>query len=232
MHILLTRPLEDCSEMIVKFKSLGHQVSHLPLLSVEEVVHDEINFADFNGVIFTSANAVKFLNHDEINKTIKCFCVGEATEKKARSFGFQNTIAAEGNVSNLKELILRNHGSSDGQLLYVSGERISVDLDQQLIKEGYTIKRIINYRVNHNQNFNEDFIRELKQNMPDMVYVYSQNSGSSFLNFIKIHQIESLWMDTNLMCIGEKTSSILNEIKWKKIFLFNPGEEEFLLYKI
>ncbi len=76
MHILLTRPLEDCSEMIVKFKSLGHQVSHLPLLSVEEVVHDEINFADFNGVIFTSANAVKFLNHDEINKTIKCFCVG------------------------------------------------------------------------------------------------------------------------------------------------------------
>ena len=232
MHILLTRPLEDCSEMIVKFKSLGHQVSHLPLLSVEEVVHDEINFSDFNGVIFTSANAVKFLNHDEINKTIKCFCVGEATEKKARSFGFQNTIAAEGNVSNLKELILQNHGSSDGQLLYVSGERISVDLDQQLIKEGYTIKRIINYRVNHNQNFNEDFIRELKQNMPDMVYVYSQNSGSSFLNFIKIHQLESLWMDTNLMCIGEKTSSILNEIKWKKIFLFNPGEEEFLLYKI
>ena len=232
MHILLTRPLEDCSEMIVKFKSLGHQVSHLPLLSVEEVVHDEINFSDFNGVIFTSANAVKFLNHDEINKTIKCFCVGEATEKKARSFGFQNTIAAEGNVSNLKELILQNHGSSDGQLLYVSGERISVDLDQQLIKEGYTIKRIINYRVNHNQNFNEDFIRELKQNMPDIVYVYSQNSGSSFLNFIKIHQIESLWMDTNLMCIGEKTSSILNEIKWKKIFLFNPGEEEFLLYKI
>ena len=46
MHILLTRPLEDCSEMIVKFKSLGHQVSHLPVLSVEEVNYDKINFAD------------------------------------------------------------------------------------------------------------------------------------------------------------------------------------------
>ena len=232
MHILLTRPLEDCSEMIVKFKSLGHQVSHLPLLSVEEIVYDKINFEDFNGIIFTSANAVKFLNHDEINKTIKCFCVGEITEKKARSFGFQNTIAAEGNVSNLKELILQNYNTSSGQLLYVSGETISVDLDQQLINEGCSIKRIVNYRVKHNMNFGEDFVKELKQNMPDMVYVYSQNSGSSFLNFIKIHQLESLWMDTNLMCIGEKTSSILNEIKWKKIFLFNPGEEEFLLYKI
>ena len=232
MHILLTRPLEDCTEMIIKFKSLGHQVSHLPLLIVEKVAHEKINFADSNGIIFTSANAVKFLNHDEINKTIKCFCVGEITEKKARSFGFQNTIAAEGNVSNLKELILQNYDASSGKLLYISGETISVDLDQQLINEGYSIQRIVNYRVNHNMNFNEDFVKELKRNMPDMVYVYSQNSGSSFLNFIKIHQLESLWMDTNLMCIGEKTSSILNEIKWKKIFLFNPGEEEFLLYKI
>jgi uroporphyrinogen-III synthase len=52
------------------------------------------------------------------------------------------------------------------------------------------------------------------------------------LSFVKNHQFESLWMNTNLSCIGEKTSSILNEIKWKKIFLFKPGEEEFLLYKI
>ena len=55
MHILLTRTLEDCSEMIIKFQSLGHQVSHLPLLSVEKVVHDKINFEDFSGIIFTSA---------------------------------------------------------------------------------------------------------------------------------------------------------------------------------
>ena len=47
MHILLTRQLEDCSEMILKFKSLGHQVSLLPLLSVERLNYDEINFFDY-----------------------------------------------------------------------------------------------------------------------------------------------------------------------------------------
>ena len=232
MHILLTRPLDDCSEMILKFKSLGHQVSHLPLLKIEKMNYKEINFSDYGGIIFTSANAVKFLNLDALDKNIKCFCVGSTTEKKARSVGFQNTVAAEGNVSNLKELILQNYESKDKQLLYVSGEIISVDLDQQLLREGLSIKRIINYRVNHNQEFNENFVEELKLNMPDMVYIYSQNSASSFLNFIKLYQLKNLWMNTNLMCIGEKTSSILNEIKWKKIFLFNPGEEEYLLYKI
>ena len=232
MHILLTRPLEDCSALALKFKSLGQKISHLPLLNIEKINYDKINFSEFGGIIFTSANAVKYLVLKNIDKKIKCFCVGNVTEKKARDLGFQNTVAAEGNVSNLKELILQNYDSSNGQLLYFSGETITVDLDQQLINEGYSIKRIINYKVNYNQNFNKEFVNKLKQNMPDMVYVYSQNSGSSFLNFIKIHQLESLWMDTNLMCIGEKTSSILNEIKWKKIFLFNPGEEEFLLYKI
>ncbi len=232
MHILLTRPIEDCSEMIIKFKSLGNQVSHLPLLRIDKINYEQINFSDFKGIIFTSANAVKFLNLEKINKNILCFCVGSATEKKARSVGFQNVIAAEGNVENLKELILQNFNPKDGTLIYISGETVSVDLDQQLLKEGYSIKRVINYRTTHNQNFDNEFVNQLKLNMPDMVYVYSQNSALSLLNFIKIHQSESLWMNTNLMCIGEKTSSILNEIKWKKIFLFNPGEEEFLLYKI
>ena len=232
MHILLTRPLEDCSEMILKFQSLGHKVSHLPLLIVEKMNYEEINFYNYGGVIFTSANAIKFLDLDKIDKDIICFCVGDMTEKRARMVGFQNTIAAEGSVSNLKELILQNYEIKNKPLLYISGEIISFNLAQQLLNEGYKIKRIINYRVSHNQNFNENFIKELKINIPDIIYVYSQNSASSLLNFIKIHQMENKWMDTNLMCIGEKTSSILNEIKWKKIFLFNPGEEEFLLYKI
>ena len=232
MHILLTRPLEDCSDMILKFKSLGHKVSHLPLLDIKKINCEEVNFSDYGAIIFTSANAIKFLEFNNIDKNILCFCVGDITEKKARSFGFQNTIAAEGNVSNLKELILQNYEHKNRPLLYVSGETISVDLDQKLSNEGYYVKRIINYRVSRNKNFDHNFFSQLKANMPDMVYVYSQNSASSFLNFIKVHQSENLWMNTNLMCIGEKTSSILNEIKWKKIFLFNPGEEEFLLYKI
>ena len=232
MHILLTRPLDDCSEMIVRFKSLGHQVSHLPLLNIEKINFDEINFSEFKSIIFTSANAVKYLDTKEIDKKTLCFCVGSATEKKTRSLGFHNVISASGSVENLKELILQNFDKKDGKLIYFSGEIVSANLDEQLKNEGYNVKRVINYRTNHIQKFDKKFVDDLKLNIPDIVYVYSQNSASSFLNFIKVHQLDSQWMNANLMCIGEKTSSILNEIKWKKIFLFNPGEEEFLLYKI
>ena len=115
------------------------------------------------GIIFTSANAIKFLDTKEINKNIKCFCVGLATEKKAKNIGFQNIISAEGNVANLKELIFQNFNLSDGDLVYVSGEVISSDLDQQLINEGYSVKRLINYKTSHNKNFDDKFLEKLKK---------------------------------------------------------------------
>jgi uroporphyrinogen-III synthase len=232
MHILFTRPIEDCHEMILKFQSLGHEISHLPLIDIEGLKFEPINYSEFKGIIFTSSNAIKFLDTKNIDKKIICFCVGSATEKKARSVGFQKIFAADGNVNNLKELILQNFNSSEGKLLYISGEVISSNLDCDLVSNGYIIERVTNYRANPIEKYDEDFIIKLKENMPEITYIYSQNSAINFLKMIKNYQLETLWMNTNLMCIGEKTSSILNEIKWKKIFLFNPGEEEFLLYKI
>ena len=145
MHILFTRPLEDCEGLILKFSELGHKVSHMPVIQIEKVEYEKINFLDYKAIIFTSANALKFLDTKMIDKKIICFCVGSATEKKALSLGFQNLITAEGNVRNLNELILQNFNSSLGKMLYVSGEIISNDLDKNLVSLGYNVQRIINY---------------------------------------------------------------------------------------
>ena len=232
MHILLTRPIEDCSNLIVRFKELGHTVSHLPVIKIKKLEHNQIEFNDYTAFIFTSTNSIKNLNLENINKTIKCFCVGTSTEKFARKVGFQNVISSDGNVRALKELILQNHDKKDGKLLYISGEFISYNLDKDILKEGYDISRLINYSVDHNDEIKAEIIEELKKNIPDIVYIYSENSAKSFLNIVKNYHLIDSWMNTNLMCIGEKTSSVLNELKWKKIFLFSPGEEEFLLYRV
>tara|TARA_B100000676_G_scaffold177850_1_gene174562 strand:- start:176 stop:874 length:699 start_codon:yes stop_codon:yes gene_type:complete len=232
MHILLTRPLEDSKELIMRFKSLGHQVSHLPVINIEKIVYEEPNFNEFKGIIFTSSNAIKNLDVSKINKCIFCFCVGNATEKIAKEKGFQNIYTAEGNVSNLKEIILQNFDSKNGNLLYISGELVSYDLDKELKLEGYTVERLINYSVNSNEKLSDEFVEQLKTSIPEIVFIYSENSARSYLNLLKKYNLIDNWMNTNLMCLGEKSSSVLNEIKWKKIFLFNPGEEEYLLYKI
>ena len=232
MHILLTRPLEDCKDLILKFKSLGHNVSHLPVIKIKPLEYNEPNFNNYNGIIFTSANAVKNLNLKNINKKINCFCVGSATEKIVKQNGFQNIFCAEGNVNNLKEIILQNFYNNEVSLIYVSGEIVSSSLDKDLSSEGYSIKRIINYTVLPNDEISDEFVKNIKSSIPDIVFIYSENSARNYLNILKKYDLLETWMDTNLMCLGEKASTVLNQIKWKKIFLFNPGEEEFLLYKI
>ena len=232
MHVLFTRPIDDTKDLILKFQSLGHIVSSIPVISIKKKEYSKIDFSSFKGIIFTSSNAIKFLDTKLLDKNIKCFCVGNATELLAKEKGFQNIFSAEGNVNNLKEIILQNFKSSEGKLLYISGETITFELDKFLISEGLRVERVINYSSDPIEKFNEILIDDLKNNVPDIVYIYSQNSAISFKNLIKNYNLQNHWMNTNLMCISEKTSSVLNDIKWKKIFLFNPGEEEYLLYKI
>ena len=232
MHILITRPLDDSKDIILKFRDLGHKVSHMPVIEIEKVSFQDIDFSEYKALIFTSANSLKFLDTKKIHKKVFCFCVGLATEKKALQLGFQNVITAEGNVRNLEELIQQNFNSSDGKILYISGEVISNDLDKNLNLKGYNVKRIINYKTKPIQKLDDKFIQSLKLNIPQIVYIYSKSSAESFLNLSKYYDLNDYWMNTNLMCMSEKTSSVLNKIKWKKIFLFSPGEEEYLLYKI
>jgi len=232
MHVLLTRPLEDSIDLIKRFKDKGFTVSHLPLIKINKLDYPKFNSSEYKIIVFTSSNAIRNIDTKDFDKKSLCFCVGNATEKTAKQKGFHNTFSAGGNVKNLRELILQNLEKKTDKILYVSGELVSYDLDKDLIKEGLNVQRLINYSVSHVEDINFDFLSELKKKIPDIVYIYSQNSAVSFLNLIKKYELDDYWMKTNLMCIGEKTSSVLNELKWKKIFLFNPGEEEFLLYKI
>ena len=232
MNIVITRPIDDSLEIISKFKILGHTVIHLPLLDIKKVSYKTINFKNYKGIIFTSTNAIKFLDTKDIPKNILCFCVGDATEQKARSIGFLNVISASGNVEALKELIFRLHEKNDGKLIYLSSEFITLDLDKILIANGYRVDRVVNYTTTAVEYIDENIVNQLKNNPADIMYVYSEKSAINLKNLIKKYSLVDNLINCNLMCISEKLSRVLSSLKWKKIFIFNPGEEEFLLYKI
>ena len=145
MHIVITRPKEDSLYLIENLISLGHTVTHLPVIKIEKLETEKINLLNYQAVIFTSSNAIKFMNIEKFNSKIKCFCVGKATELRARQVGFINTYGSEGTVDSLAELIMRTLDSKSEKLLYLSSEFISKDLDKDLINAGYSVDRISNY---------------------------------------------------------------------------------------
>ena len=232
MHIVITRPKEDSLHLIERLKQLGHSVTHLPVIKIEKLKTNKINLSNYKAVIFTSSNAIKFLNIEKFDLKIKCFCVGSATEFTAKQAGFINTYSSEGTVDSLIELIIRTLDTKSGKLLYLSSEFISKDLDSDLIRAGYSVDRISNYTSLPVEEIDKKTINFFKKNAPDVIFVYSSKSAKNLFNLINKYSLLNVVTHCNLMCISGKVLLILKRIKWKKVFIFNPGEEEFLLNKI
>jgi len=72
----------------------------------------------------------------------------------------------------------------------------------------------------------------LKKKSPDIIFIYSSKSAKNLFNLINKYSLINVVTHSNLMCISEKVLLVLKQIKWKKVFIFSPGEEEFLLNKI
>ncbi len=232
MHIIITRPIEDSLLLIERLKKQGHMVTHLPIIKIQELKTEKINFQNYKAVIFTSSNAIKFLNVDKFDSKIKCYCVGKMTELRARKAGFINTYSSEGTVDSLIELIIRSFDNKSGKLLYLSSEFISKNLDIDLSNAGFTVDRVSNYTTLPVEEIDKNTIDFLKKKTPDAIFVYSSKSAKNLFNLINKYSLLNVVTQSNLMCISEKVLLVLKQIKWKKVFVFSPGEEEFLLNKI
>jgi len=232
LHIIITRPKEDSLFLIERLKKLGHTVTHLPVIKIEKLKTEKIKFQNYKAVIFTSSNAIKFLEVEKFDPNIKCYCVGKATELTAKHAGFLNTCSSEGTVDSLIELIIRSFENKSEKILYLSSEFISKDLDIDLNKSGFIVDRISNYTSLPVEEIEQNVLNFLRKNSPDVIFVYSSKSAKNLFNLINKYSLLNVVTQSNLMCISEKVLLILNKIKWKKVFLFSPGEEEFLLNKI
>jgi uroporphyrinogen-III synthase len=232
VHIVITRPKEDSLYLIENLIKLGHEVTHLPVIKIEKLETKKIDLLNYQAIIFTSSNGIRFMNIEKFNSKIKCFCVGRATEFTAKQVGFVNTYTSEGTVDSLIELIIRTLNNKSEKLLYLSSEFISKDLDKDLINAGYSVDRISNYTSILVEEIDKNTLDFFEKKPPDVIFIYSSKSAKNLFNLINKYSLLNVVTQSNLVCISEKVLSVLKEIKWKKVFVFSPGEEEFVLNKI
>ena len=224
MNIIFTRPLIDSEDLMMNFFSSGHKVIHVPTLSITQANMEPINTKEYDGLIFTSANAVRFLKLKNDDKKIKCFCVGSLTERSLRLKGFNNTVAASGTVNALKNLII-NSEKNIKNLAYLCGDVISYELDKELKLEGLKVRKIINYTSSKITDLNKESLDLIKKYPPNITFIYSQRSAESFEEIVKKYSLAELMTRCKVMCISKKIEDFLKSKGWKKTEIFNPGEE-------
>ena len=225
MNILITRPLIDAEDLMGKLFSLGHKIIHIPTLKVKPITNQKCDAKNYDAFIFTSANAIRNLKLLNEDKKKLCFCVGSITEKIVRQKGYSNTISAGGNVNALKNIILNSDFDKRKKIAYFCGDYISTDLDSDLKTEGYFIDKVINYSSEKIIDLNNENEKILNNHPPDIIFVYSKRSAESFVELVKKYTLNGLMTGSRVLCISEKVLNVFKQLGWKKLEVFEPGEE-------
>ena len=206
---------------------------HIPTLKIKKANLEKINIEDYIALVFTSSNAVRNLNIIGEKKNIKCFCVGSVTEKIARLSGFTKTISASGNVNALKNLIINSKElKKNDKLAYICGDQITLELDRELGREGFKVKKIINYFSEKITSLNDANIDLIKKYPPNVIFVYSLRSAESFNTIVANYSLAPMMTQSVVMCISKKIVDFFNKAGWKNNKIFNPGNEIIELEKI
>ena len=226
MNILITRPLIDSEDLMGKLFSLRHKIIHIPTLKISVIKIESVNINHYDALIFTSANAIRNLDVSSEGKKKLCFCVGSITEKIARQLGYHNTLSAGGTVNALKNLIINSKEINDkSKIAYFCGDNIIYDLDLELKREGYIIDKFINYKSEKITDLNDKNKEIITTHSPDIIFIYSLRSAESFIEIVRNHSLYPLMTGSKVMCISEKVASVFKSLGWKKVEIFNPGEE-------
>ena len=216
----------DAEDLMEKLFAYGHKIIHLPTLKISTIETKLVNPDNFDAFVFTSANAVRSLKLTSTNKNLHCFCVGSITEKIARQTGFMNTSSAGGTVNALKNLIMiSDKVNKNSNLAYIGGDNTAYDLDLELRKEGLKLKKIINYSSTIISELNNENKKLIENYPPDLIYIYSTRSAESFIAIVKNYGLNPLVTQSTVMCISKKVANIFKLQEWKKIEIFNPGDE-------
>jgi uroporphyrinogen-III synthase len=229
LHILFTKSQNSSEILIKRFADKGHRITNFSILNIKPIIIPDINFKDFTAVIFTSSNAVQNLKNIKNVSHLKCFCVGEETAAAAKRIGFLNIQVAGGNYIELRDLIFKSCDKAKENFIYVRGEFISNDLEGDFKKQGYFLKSVINYTAEPNLNIDHQLIEDLKNKLIDVIFVYSKRAADQLLKIILNHKIMNDLDNCSLNCISINVANTLKRLKWKRIKIFSPGEEELSL---
>ena len=152
--------------------------------------------------------------------------LGQLQKKLLEMKGYINTISAGGTVNALKNLIINSsHINKKSKIAYFCGDNVSYDLDIELKQDGIEVYKIINYFSKKITDLSVENKKNLRKSPTPHDFVYSSRSALSFIELVKKYSLYRIMTESKVMCISKKVAEIFSSLDWKKVKIFNPGEE-------
>ena len=93
-------------------------------------------------------------------------------------------------------------------MAYICGDQTSIDLDQELSKEGHKVDKIVNYKSKKISNINDANVKLIENYPPNLIFVYSLRSAESFIDITNNYSLAPMMTQSIVMCISNKIKKL------------------------
>jgi uroporphyrinogen-III synthase len=169
------------------FEQKGFKIINANILETEELPITQIS--DNFTIIITSINAIFAIEKMNIAKNNPIFTVGEISANILKDLGYKNIIYGNNSAQSLLDKIITEKLiPKTEKIIYLSGKKITINIDKELQKLGYNIQRQIIYKVN-SKTLSQNLIDDLKNNKINDIALFSKNGEEVFYNICKNNNI-------------------------------------------
>ncbi len=236
MAILVTRAAPDNEKTAQALAVRGFEALRSPTLRFEVMPFYDDHGAAYDGVILTSANAVRAIEDHEFKKrlvNLPSFAVGEHTAEAARLAGFKNIISAKGDAGALRDVITKSAGAKaikkGATLCYLAGADLARDLAAELGERGFTVIAHTAYRMIPVPNFPENVTEAFRIGRVEAVLHFSRRSARAFLAAARAGGVEISALALPQYCLSDAVGMVVRDAGAMQVVIAREPNEKTLL---
>ncbi|MBI3701463.1 MAG: uroporphyrinogen-III synthase [Afipia sp.] len=236
MTILITRPAPDNAKTAQALAARGYQALLSPTLRFEAMPFYDDHGAAYDGVILTSANAVRAVENHEFKARLAelpAFAVGENTADVARAAGFRNIITAKGDAGMLRDAVVKsadvNTIKKRGTLCYLAGADLARDLAAELGERGFTVITHTAYRMIPVESLPQNVTDAFRTGGVEAVLHFSRRSARAFVGAARAGGVEVSALALRQYCISDAVGMVVRDAGATRVAVSPAPNETALL---
>lgn len=223
MRVLVTRPLEDASEIATALKARGHEPVIAPLMSI---VFDDavpLHLDGVQAIVATSANGVRALARRTSLRDLPVFAVGPQTAAEAHKLGFADVKSADGDSDALVAAIPGWAAKAGGALLHATGQDGAGRVAADLRTLGFDVRTVVLYAMV------SVVVLPPAARMPvDAVLLFSPRSAAIYAELADPAVAAGLIA----ICISQKTADALAPLRFREVRVAARPNQDALLDRL
>jgi len=219
-RIVITRARAQASDLVSKLSKLGALCIEIPTIQIvppedtAPLKKSIENIKDYDWLVFTSVNGVKFffdvlfdMGHDvRVLGHLKFACIGPVTKEMLKSYSIisdilPKTYRAESVIDAFSTVEIKNK-----KVLLPRAKQARTILPEELTKMGAQVDDVVAYETRLNSDGKKELISLLEDNEIDAITFTSSSTVSNFMSQLEPKNAKKLLKNVVIASIGPITS--------------------------